>query len=213
MVDKLINVLKEKPIIISSKIFYNYRKLNMNEQDLVVLTFLLNTNENIFNPQNIASSLNIDLKNVMESVDNLVSNNLISIDTISDNGVKDYINLNKLYEKLALLINEEKKEDNTDIYEIFEKELGRTISPSELAVIADFTENYSMEIIVLALKEAVFNGVRNLRYIDSILKNWNSQGLKTKEDVEKYQRKYKVEKERKPEIIDYDWLNESSGDC
>ncbi len=210
MVDKLINVLKEKPIIISSKIFYNYRRLNMNEQDLVVLTFLLNTSENIFNPQNIASSLNIDLKNVMESVDNLVSNNLISIDTISDNGVKDYINLNKLYEKLALLINEEKKEDNTDIYEIFEKELGRTISPSELAVIADFTENYSMEIIVLALKEAVFNGARNLRYIDSILKNWNSQGLKTKEDVEKYQRKYKVEKERKPEIIDYDWLNESN---
>ena len=210
MVDKLINVLKEKPIIISSKIFYNYRRLNMNEQDLVVLTFLLNTSENIFNPQNIASSLNIDLKNVMESVDNLVSNNLISIDTISDNGVKDFINLNKLYEKLALLINEEKKEDNTDIYEIFEKELGRTISPSELAVIADFTENYSMEIIVLALKEAVFNGARNLRYIDSILKNWNSQGLKTKEDVEKYQRKYKVEKERKPEIIDYDWLNESN---
>lgn len=210
MVDKLISVLREKPIIISSKIFYNYRKLNMNEQDLVVLTFLLNTNENIFNPQNIASSLNIDLKNVMESVDNLVSNNLISIDTISDNGVKDYINLNKLYEKLALLINEEKKEDNTDIYEIFEKELGRTISPSELAVIADFTENYSAEIIVLALKEAVFNGARNLRYIDSILKNWNSQGLKTKEDVEKYQRKYKVEKERKPEIIDYDWLNESN---
>ncbi len=210
MVDKLINVLKEKPIIISSKIFYNYRRLNMNEQDLVVLTFLLNTSENIFNPQNIASSLNIDLKNVMESVDNLVSNNLISIDTISDNGVKDFINLNKLYEKLALLINEEKKEDNTDIYEIFEKELGRTISPSELAVIADFTENYSAEIIVLALKEAVFNGARNLRYIDSILKNWNSQGLKTKEDVEKYQRKYKVEKERKPEIIDYDWLNESN---
>lgn len=210
MVDKLINVLKEKPIIISSKIFYNYRRLNMNEQDLVVLTFLLNTSENIFNPQNIASSLNIDLKNVMESVDNLVSNNLISIDTISDNGVKDFINLNKLYEKLALLINEEKKEDNTDIYEIFEKELGRTISPSELAVIADFTENYSAEIIILALKEAVFNGARNLRYIDSILKNWNSQGLKTKEDVEKYQRKYKVEKERKPEIIDYDWLNESN---
>lgn len=210
MVDKLISVLKEKPIIISSKIFYNYRKLNMNEQDLVVLTFLLNTSENIFNPQNIASSLNIDLKNVMESVDNLVSNNLISIDTISDNGVKDFINLNKLYEKLALLINEEKKEDNTDIYEIFEKELGRTISPSELAVIADFTENYSTEIIVLALKEAVFNGARNLRYIDSILKNWNSQGLKTKEDVEKYQRKYKVEKERKPEIIDYDWLNENN---
>lgn len=209
MVDKLINILKEKPIIISSKIFYNYKKLNMTEQDLIVLIFILNT-DNVFNPQSISSSLNMDLKNVMESIDNLVSNNLISLETITENGVKDVINLNKLYEKLALLINEEKKDDNKNIYEVFEKELGRTISPSELAVIADFTENYDEEIIILALKEAIFNGVRNLRYIDSILKNWHSQGLKTKEDVEKYQKKYKVDKERKPEIIDYDWLNESN---
>ena len=82
MVDKLINVLKEKPIIISSKIFYNYRRLNMNEQDLILLMFLLNTNDNIFNPQNIATNLNVDLKVVMESVNNLVSNNLITIETI-----------------------------------------------------------------------------------------------------------------------------------
>ena len=210
MVDKIINVLKEKPIIISSKIFYNYKKLNMNEQDLILLMFLLNTNDNIFNPQNIATNLNVDLKVVMESVNNLVSNNLITIETISENGIKDIINFNKLYEKIALLINGENKKDNKNIYEIFEKELGRTISPSELAVIADFTENYNEEIIILALKEAVFNGARNLRYIDSILKNWHAQGLKTKIDVEKYQKKYKVEKERKPEIIDYDWLNESN---
>ena len=94
MVDKIINVLKEKPIIISSKIFYNYKKLNMNEQDLILLMFLLNTNDNIFNPQNIATNLNVDLKVVMESVNNLVSNNLITIETISENGIKDIINFN-----------------------------------------------------------------------------------------------------------------------
>ena len=94
MVDKIINVLKEKPIIISSKIFYNYKKLNMNEQDLILLMFLLNTNDNIFNPQNIATNLNVDLKVVLESVNNLVSNNLITIETISENGIKDIINFN-----------------------------------------------------------------------------------------------------------------------
>ncbi len=209
MLDKMINILKEKPIIISSKVFYNYKNLNMNEQDLIILIYLINSTDSTFNPQNISKSLNIELKTVMESIDNLISNNLIAIENITDNGVKDIINLNKLYEKLALLINDEKK-DNKNIYEIFEKELGRTISPSELAVISDFTENYNEEIIILALKEAIFNGVRHLRYIDSILKNWNQQGLKTKEDVLNYQKKYKQQNERKPEIIDYDWLNESN---
>ena len=74
-------------------------------------------------------------------------------------------------------------------------------------MIADLKENYNEELILYALKNAVINGARNLRYIDSTLKNWKTSGYKTKEDVENNQKKFK--QERKPEIIDYDWLNES----
>ena len=63
-----------------------------------------------------------------------------------------------MYEKLALLLNDENSVSKTNIYSLFEVELGRTISPSELAVIADWSDNFNEEVIELALKEAVFNG-------------------------------------------------------
>ena len=145
----------------------------------------------------------------MTSINNLITQNLIEIETIKEKKIREIIKLDKMYEKLALIINEETKEENTDIYTTFEKEFGRTLAPSELSVIKEFKEHYNEEIIQLALKEAIFNGVKNLRYIDSILKNWSSAGIKTKEELNNYQKKFKQEKERKPEIIDYDWLNES----
>ena len=127
--------------------------------------------------------------------------------TTVENKIKEVTNLNKLYEKLALLLSNENKENNKDIYKKFEEELGRTLAPTEVTMIADLKENYSEELILYALKNAVINGARNLRYIDSTLKNWKTSGYKTKEDVENNQKKFK--QERKPEIIDYDWLNES----
>ena len=35
------------------------------------------------------------------------------------------------------------------------------------------------------LKEAIYNGISNFRYIDRILYEWNKKGLKNKEDVGK----------------------------
>lgn len=122
--------------------------------------------------------------------------------------MQEKINLKKLYEKIALQLTNETN-NTTDLYTMFEKELGRTLAPSELTIIAEFKEKYNDEIIQLALKNAIINGARNLRYIDTTLKNWASAGLKTKKDVEENQIKHKKEKERNPEIIDYDWLNES----
>ena len=63
---------------------------------------------------------------------------------------------------------------------------------------------YSEEIIICALKEAIYNGATNFRYIDRILYEWNKKGIKTKEDVEKD----KKAKSNKVELFDYDWLNE-----
>lgn len=204
--DKMINLLKEKPIYIPTSLFYNYKKLNITEEELIILMFLINTDE-IFNPMLISSSLQIDLNKVMQIINNLITKNIIEIETVKEKQIKEIIKLNKLYEKLALTLKNETKKDNTDIYTVFEKELGRTLAPSEVAVIAEFKEMYNEDLIIAALKNAIIMGARNLRYIDSTLKNWASEGIKTKEELES--KKSKKEKERKPEIIDYDWLNES----
>ena len=206
MINKITNILKQKPLIIPQSLFYNYKKLNLSEQDLLVLIFLIN-NDETFNPMLIASNWQIKIDEVMKSINNLINQKLIEIDTIKENKIKEVVNLNNLYEILALLLNNETQESSIDIYKTFEQELGRTLAPTEVAMIADLKENYSEDLILYALKNAVINGARNLRYIDSTLKNWKTSGYKTKEDVENNQKKYKQEK--KPEIIDYDWLNES----
>ena len=66
---------------------------------------------------------------------------------------------------------------------------------------------YTEELITLALREATYNGVSNLRYIDKIIYEWGKKGIKTKEDVEKNKKQFKSNNEKK-EIFDYNWLDE-----
>ncbi|MDE5587357.1 MAG: DnaD domain protein, partial [Bacilli bacterium] len=61
-----------------------------------------------------------------------------------------------------------------------------------------------------ALKETVFNGVSNLRYMDKILHEWNKKGYKTVSDVEISKQKYQQEQRQKEklELFDYDWFDD-----
>ena len=79
----------------------------------------------------------------------------------------------------------------------------------EFEIINGWVDNgYSEELIKLALKEATYNGVSNLRYIDKIIYEWGKKGIKTKEDVENNRKQFKNNNNKK-ELFDYDWLNDS----
>ena len=122
----------------------------------------------------------------------------------------EFINLDSLFVKIAFsLIDVDEKKDS-NIYSVFETEFARTLSPMEYEIITGWLDNgYSEELIKLALKEATYNGVNNLRYIDKIIYEWGRKGIKTKEDVENDRRKFKSNNSNKnKELFDYDWLNE-----
>ena len=125
----------------------------------------------------------------------------------------EFINLDMLYEKLALSLTQKDDKKETNIYSIFENEFGRTLSPMEFEIINSWVDNgYSEELIVLALKEATYNGVSNLRYIDKIIYEWGKKGIKTKEDVENNRKQFKTKNTNSSnkELFDYDWLNDST---
>lgn len=211
MVDKMINILKSNlnvPLILLS----NYKKLKIKEKELIILIYLMNQKSSVFNPQKISEDLNIEISEVLESIEVLSNADLITINTLKDNGLlEERIDLSNLYNKLAYLnINEEDtKEETTNIYDSFENEFARTLSPIEYELIKSWLDNdYSEELILCALKEAVYNGVKNLRYIDKILYEWNNKGIKTKEDVLKDKQSFKKNNTKKEEMFDYDWLNE-----
>ena len=131
---------------------------------------------------------------------------ILKLTTTNNKVYEERIILDELYNKLALLIINEKEVKETTIYDKFEKEFGRTLSPMEYEIIGAWLDNnYTEEMIVEALKEAIYNGVTNLRYIDKILSEWQRKGIKNKTDLQKKQKPNKVEKE----VFDYDWLNEN----
>ena len=54
----------------------------------------------------------------------------------------------------------------------------KCFSSIEREIIGSWVENgFSEELILAALKETVFNGVSNLRYMDKILHEWNESEL------------------------------------
>lgn len=212
MINKVEKIIKERDIIIPSLLFYNYKELNIDAEEVLLLAYLIN-GDMTFNPKKISEDLSMELSYLMELINKLTNSNLLSIELKKINNVRiEFINLDGLYDKLLGLVMVEDKQDDNNIYDIFEKEFGRTLSPMEYEIINAWQENgLAKDTIILALKEAVYNGVNNLRYIDRILSEWSKKGIKTAKDLEKEKiefSKKRTQTIKKDESTDYDWLNE-----
>lgn len=204
MLNKVIELMKDKVYNVPSKLLLNYKKLNITEKELILLIYFIN-NDKVFNSSLIKDEMNMEISEILAIIDSLNKKGLAKIEVIKkDNKMIEYINIDDLYQKLSFIIINKKEEDTSNIYEIFEQEFGRTLSPLEYEKIADWKDKkFSEEIILLALKEAIYNGVTNLRYIDTILFEWRKKGINSEKDI-----KIKREKSEKKELFDYDWLNE-----
>lgn len=211
MTEKIKELIQNRDMTIPRILFQNYKNIGITDQELIILIYILNTSD-IFNPKQISNELNITLNDVMAAMEDMSSKGITKLELKKIGNIRnEYINLDGLYEKLAFKILNKEEEKTTSIYDIFETEFGRTISPMEYEIINAWIENgTSEETIILALKEATYNGVSNLRYIDKIISEWSKKGIKTREDVEKSRMNFKQKKENKPknDILDYDWLND-----
>ncbi len=208
MTGKIIEILKEGHIVIPKILLQNYKKLKITDKELIVLIYLLGNNE--FDPEKISNDLNIKLTDILKLIDSLTSKDILKISVKSGKVCEEYINLDEMYNKLAMtIINDKKEPPKTTIYDNFEKEFGRTLSPMEYEIIGAWLDgNYDENIIKLALKEAIYNGVSNLRYIDKILSEWRKKGIKTEKDI-KAERERHTKQKPKKEVFEYDWLNEN----
>lgn len=214
MDEKILNLMMDKPIIIPRIIFNNYKRLNITSEELIVLIFLIDMGNKIrYNPDIFVSELNMEKYKVMEIFNSLSEKKLITItvEKNSFNKSEEYISLDLFYNKILNLFKETKDDniENTDIFSIFENEFGRTISPMEYEIIKGWVnDKFSYELILEALKEAIYNNVTSLSYIDRILYEWNRKGIKSKEDVIKDKNNYRSNKKKNKEVFDYNWLDD-----
>lgn len=210
MTDKLKEVLVNRDILVPRLLLFNYKKIGLSSDEFVFLIYLIN-NDSIFNPKKICEDIGMTLSEVMECVESLSSKGIIKVMIKKNGNVRnECIDLSGLYDKLSYLLIDHEEEKSSNIYDIFESEFGRTISPMEYQIIGAWLDSgTSEETILLALKEATYNGVSNLRYIDKILSEWAKKGIKTASDVEKSRSNFKKKKEvPSNDILNYDWLND-----
>ena len=207
MVDKIIDTLKSI-YTIPSILIKDYKKYNITSNELIVVIYLLNQKDIEFNPQKISKDLNIEISELLTNINELEKKDLLKLEHIVDKNIhKEIIKLDRLYNKLALSYLDQNKEVKNVLFDKFEKEFGRTLSPMEYEIINSWSSSYSDEIIIEALKEAVYNNVSNLRYIDKILSEWNKKGIKTIKDIESDKKDFM--KKNKKQLVEYDWLNEN----
>ena len=215
--DKMLEVLKDGSIVIPKIVFKYYHRLNITEEELIILIYMMNIGEKfIYDPATFVDALQMDKFKVMNIINSMEEKKVITIDVIKNkNGkIEEYINLDIFYNKLLNMFVDKKDDtkeenDSSNLFNTFEEEFGRTLSPMEYSIINGWiSDNFSEELILEALKEATYNNVSNLRYIDRILYEWRKKGLKNKNAVERERTNYRKKKISNLEVFDYDWLSD-----
>jgi len=85
-----------------------------------------------------------------------------------------------------------------NLVQIFEQELGRLLTRLECENLDRWlSSHFSEELIIEALRRGVSAGIRNFRYLDSILREWEKKGLRTRADIEAEDAYFQSRQEKK----------------
>jgi len=183
-----------------------HTQMGLNERELVILLRLLHLyySKGRLNIDDIAAEFTVNEEEAASLIGPLIAKEILLSDaegisayTLDGLFVQLYelwaIEKRRLQKKNAAKKKPAKAEDQkrivaalAQLYRVFERELGRNLSPIENDKISQWLEQerQSPELIMEALRRAVLHGKSNFAYIDKILFNWRKQGLQTPAEVE-----------------------------
>lgn len=206
-------LIKAKDYTFKRQLFKIVADYNLSINELLLLIYFMNLDIPTLNVPEIKKETLLSEKSILESFSLLSSKGLLAIkmEKGKDGKVTEVLDLSNLYKAMVSEINLNiKKKTESNIFEIFEKEFSRTLSPMEYEMInAWINSGMDEEMIIGALKEATFNGVSNLRYIDRIIYEWGKKGFKNMNDVKAHmENRNKKSKKDEPVLFDYNWLED-----
>ncbi|KGR74170.1 DnaD domain-containing protein [Ureibacillus sinduriensis] len=217
------------------KLFFQYYKaLKISDDEALLLLHLLafHSEQNDFpTPGDLVKRINFSENEISLKLQRLMQKGFIEITQgIDGNGIVyekysvyplwerilDYMEASSLQHEL-----EEEKNEEGEIFTIFEQEFGRLLSPMEIETISMWldSDRHSPAIIKAALKEAVLAGKISLRYIDRILFEWKKKNFTSVKQVEKHSEQFHSKttavlpkttaiKEKNNKVSFYNWLEE-----
>lgn len=216
---------------ISNLLLDYYHKIDMNEREILFYFQLLKYEQrgiDFPNMEDISKEMGLPLDVLYGLLEQLIKKGCIQIETIKNGKgqTEDRYDLTPVYDKINWCIESEEKQEVVkkevnqigELYQRFEREFGRPLSPMEIENIQLWVsqDNYAVDIIELALREAVLNQAYSFKYIDRILLSWERKNLRSKAAIQASQKKraeevgrqvtQENEEEELPHIPLYNWL-------
>ena len=187
-----LSAYKTGNLVLPNDLLFHFHKIFDNSDDFLVWQFfyLQNTTSiEEISPNQIAESIGKSVAEVNRSMSNLTEKGLLQYKTIVLNGeIEAVFDALPALERLDEIVGSHSTTVQTvpqnvlkDLVETFQQELGRLLTPFE---IEDLTKTIqddktNPELVIAALREAVFNGKANWKYIQAILRNWRREGITT----------------------------------
>ncbi|MCG7343059.1 DnaD domain-containing protein [Sporosarcina sp. ACRSL] len=199
--------IKQGNVTISQLFFQHYKALDIKDVDAMLLLhmFAFQTEGSQFpTPSDLAARMHLSENQVSEILQRLMQRGLLEIQQSQDeNGVLyEQFSMLPLWNRLVNIVLAEKnvkeeqkeKDEEGEIFTLFEQEFGRLLSPMECETITMWLDEdgHAVQIIRAALKEAVLAQKLSLRYIDRILFEWKKKRVKTLNDVEKQSKSFRT---------------------
>ena len=192
-----LSAYKTGNLVLPTELLFHFHEIFDNSDDFLVWQFfyLQNTTSlEEISPVQIAESIGKSVAEVNRSMSNLTEKGLLQYKTIVLNGEIEAVfdalpaleRLDEIVESHSTVAQPISQNSLKDLVETFQRELGRLLTPFE---IEDLTKTIqddktSPELVTAALREAVFNGKANWKYIQAILRNWRREGITTVSQVE-----------------------------
>jgi DNA replication protein len=193
-------------------ILKSFKKMNLTMEEFIFLMYLYNKQDKIdFNPEKIASDMNIDIMEVMGYISILNDKGYLTLDVIKadNNIIEERINLTNFYEKISMLLIEKEEDKDTSILKYIETQLGRPLSSIDIEMINGWIkDDIDNSLIKEALRIALNDGVYSLKYIDRILMDFKFKGFKTIDDIKNNNLNNNQNDNLDLEIDDWNWLDD-----
>lgn len=217
-------ILREQ-INIPISLIKNYASLGMNESQLAIVLQIHAAQQmgNDFpTPDEIAEHLTISSEDCSSLLRQLIQQDFLTIQDDQENDrMKEAYSLEPIWEKLFTeVVEETPKEDNHigELFQRFEREFGRPISPFEIEMINNWLDEdkHDISLIYAALREAVLMSKLNFKYIDRILMEWQKKGIRSSQQAQQVSKSFrssnqtsgKKESHSYDKSLYYNWLEE-----
>ncbi len=89
------------------------------------------------------------------------------------------------------------KENDLNAFRFYEENFQATLSSVDIEILNYWLDRFPEEIVLCAMRKALEQNVRRIKYIDRILANWEIQKVQTLEDVARLDRQHELEKQTK----------------